>query len=152
MDRLEGKYALITGGTSGIGFETAREFLAEGAAVAITGRSRERLEEAARRLGGRVLPVLSVLSDAGDVPGQAALAARLRQEWPRLDVVMSNAADVTHLPIEEWTEEAFDRLIATNLKGAFNWCKAVAPTMLAQRSGRIVSISSVSAHTGAGTG
>ncbi|MEV4576614.1 SDR family oxidoreductase [Nonomuraea jabiensis] len=143
MGRLEGKYALITGGTSGIGFETAREFLAEGAAVAITGRSRERLEEAARRLGGRVLPVLS---DAGDVPGQAALAERLRQEWRRLDVVMSNAADVTHLPIEEWTEEAFDRLVATNLKGPFFLIKALLPLLSRQAS--VILVGSVSAFIG----
>ncbi|MFD0319193.1 SDR family NAD(P)-dependent oxidoreductase [Streptomyces flavalbus] len=72
--RLEGKHALITGGTSGIGLETAREFLAEGATVAVTGRSQERLDEVARQLDGygRLLPVAS---DAGDVPGQAALAA-----------------------------------------------------------------------------
>ncbi|GAA4912862.1 NAD(P)-dependent dehydrogenase (short-subunit alcohol dehydrogenase family) [Nonomuraea thailandensis] len=144
MGRLEGKYALITGATSGIGFETAREFLAEGAAVAITGRSRERLEEAARRHGGdRVLPVLS---DAGDVPGQAALAARLRQEWPRLDIVMSNAADVTHLPIEQWTEEAFDRLVATNLKGPFFLVKALLPLLSRQAS--VILVGSVSAFIG----
>jgi hypothetical protein len=99
---------LITGGTSGIGLETAREFLAEGAAVAITGRSRDRLDEAARRLEG---PLLTIVSDAGDAPGQAALAARLHEEWPQLDILMGNAADITHLPLEEWTEEAFDRLI-----------------------------------------
>ncbi|GAA2214279.1 SDR family oxidoreductase [Nonomuraea monospora] len=144
MRRLEGKYALITGATSGIGFATAREFLAEGAAVAITGRSRDRLEEAVRRLGGdRVLPVLS---DAGDVPGQAALAARLRQEWPRLDVVMSNAADVTHLPIERWTEEAFDRLLATNLKGPFFLIKALLPLLSRQAS--VILVGSVSAFIG----
>ena len=77
MDRLAGKHALITGGTSGIGLETAREFLAEGATVAITGRSRERLDAAARQLDG---PLLTIVSDASDVPGQAVLVARLREE------------------------------------------------------------------------
>ncbi|NUR84454.1 MAG: SDR family oxidoreductase [Nonomuraea sp.] len=143
MGRLAGKYALITGGTSGIGLETAREFLTEGAAVAITGRSRERLDEATRRLDG---PVLPVLSDAGDVPGQAALAARLREEWPRLDIVMSNAADVTHLPIEQWTEEAFDRLVATNLKGPFFLIRALLPLLSRQSS--VILVGSVSAFVG----
>src|SRR5690625_4145456 len=124
MGRLEGKHALITGGTGGIGLATAREFLAEGAAVAITGRSQERLDEAARQLDGSLL---TVLSDAGDVPGQAALAARLREEWPKLDILMSNAADVTHLPIEDWTEEAFDRLVGTNLKAPFFLVKSLLP-------------------------
>ncbi|MER7080388.1 NAD(P)-dependent dehydrogenase, short-chain alcohol dehydrogenase family [Saccharopolyspora kobensis] len=143
MSRLAGKHALITGGTSGIGFATAREFLAEGATVAITGRSRERLDEAARRLGG---PVLPVVSDAGDVPGQAALAARLQDEWPKLDIVMSNAADVTHLPIEAWTEQAFDRLVATNLKAPFFLVKALLPLFSQQSS--VILVGSVSAFVG----
>ncbi|MEU8728670.1 SDR family oxidoreductase [Streptomyces tendae] len=143
MDRLVGKHALITGGTSGIGLETAREFLAEGAAVAITGRSRERLDAAARQLDG---PVLTIASDAGDVPGQAALAARLRDEWPKLDILMSNAADVTHLPIEAWTEEAFDRLVATNLKSPFFLIRDLLPLFSPQSS--VILVGSVSAYVG----
>lgn len=143
MGRLEGKHALITGGSSGIGLETAREFLAEGATVAITGRSQERLDEAARQLEG---PMLPILSDAGDVPGQAALAARLQEEWPQLDILVSNAADVTHLPIEEWTEEAFDRLVATNLKAPFFLIQALLP--LFSRQSSVVLVGSVSAFVG----
>ena len=143
MGRLEGKHALITGGTGGIGLETAREFLAEGATVAITGRSQERLDEAARQLDG---PLLPIRSDAGDVPGQAALAARLQEEWPKLDILMSNAADVTHLPIEEWTEEAFDRLVATNLKAPFFLVKALLP--LFSRQASVILVGSVSAFIG----
>lgn len=143
MGRLAGKYALITGGASGIGLETAREFLAEGATVAITGRSQERLDEAARKLDG---PLLTIVSDAGDVPGQAALAARLQEVWPRVDILMSNAADTTHLPIEEWTEEAFDQLVATNLKAPFFLIKALLP-LFSQHSS-IVLVGSVSAFVG----
>ena len=143
MGRLEGKHALITGGTSGIGLETAREFLAEGAAVAISGRSQERLDEVARQLEG---PLLPILSDASDVPGQAALASRLQADWPKLDILMTNAADVTHLPIEEWTEEAFDMLLATNLKSPFFLIKALLPLFSQQSS--IILIGSVSAFIG----
>ncbi|WP_020499012.1 SDR family oxidoreductase [Sciscionella marina] len=143
MNRLEGKHALITGGTSGIGLETAREFLAEGASVAITGRSREKLDEAARQLEG---PLLTITSDAGDVPGQAALAASLHAEWPKLDILMSNAADVTHIPIEEWTEDAFDRLVATNLKAPFFLIRDLLPLFSPQSS--IILVGSVSAFIG----
>lgn len=143
MGRLEGKHALITGGTSGIGLETAREFLAEGAAVAISGRSQERLDEVARQLEG---PLLPIVSDASDVPGQAALASRLQADWPKLDILMTNAADVTHLPIEEWTEEAFDRLLATNLKSPFFLIKSLLPLFSQQSS--IILIGSVSAFIG----
>ncbi|MFC3456076.1 SDR family oxidoreductase [Amycolatopsis speibonae] len=143
MGRLAGKHALITGGTSGIGLETARQFLAEGATVAITGRSQERLDEAARLLDG---PLLTIVSDAGDVPGQAALASRLREEWPKLDILMSNAADVTHLPIEDWTEEAFDRLVATDLKAPFFLIKELLPVFSRQTS--IILVGSISAFVG----
>ncbi|MEU9366859.1 SDR family oxidoreductase [Streptomyces avermitilis] len=143
MNRLAGKHALITGGTSGIGLETARQFLAEGATVAITGRSRERLDEAARQLEG---PLLTIVSDAGDVPGQAALAARLRAEWPKLDILMSNAADVTHLPLDAWTEEAFDRLVATNLKSPFFLIRDLLPLFSQQSS--VILVGSVSAYIG----
>ncbi|WP_327296897.1 MULTISPECIES: SDR family oxidoreductase [unclassified Streptomyces] len=143
MGRLAGKHALITGGTSGIGLEAAREFLAEGASVAITGRSQERLDEVARQLEG---PLLPIVSDAGDTPAQEALAARLQAEWPKLDILMSNAADVTHLPIEEWTEEDFDRLLATNLKSPFFLIKALLP--LFSRKTSIILVGSVSAFVG----
>jgi NAD(P)-dependent dehydrogenase (short-subunit alcohol dehydrogenase family) len=143
MGRLDGKHALITGGTSGIGLETAREFLAEGATVAITGRSQGRLDAAARQLSG---PLLTLVSDAGDVPAQATLAARLHTQWPKLDILMSNAADLTHLPIEEWTEEAFDNLLATNLKAPFFLIKELLPLFSQQSS--VILVGSVSAFVG----
>ncbi len=75
MGRLEGKHALVTGGTSGIGLETARDFLAEGATVAITGRSQEKLDDVAKQLGDAIH---TFLSDADDVPSQAVLASQLQ--------------------------------------------------------------------------
>jgi NAD(P)-dependent dehydrogenase (short-subunit alcohol dehydrogenase family) len=117
--------------------------LAEGASVAITGRSRDRLDEAARQLEG---PLLTIVSDAGDVPGQAALAARLREEWPELDILMGNAADITHLPMEDWTGEAFDRLVATNLKAPFFLIRDLLP--LFSRRSSVILVGSVSAFVG----
>lgn len=75
MDRLKSKRALITGGTSGIGLETAREFLHEGARVAITGRTRETLEAAGKELGGSVQ---LIVSDASDPASQPAVAEMIR--------------------------------------------------------------------------
>ena len=82
MARLAGKYALITGGASGIGLETARQFLAEGAIVAITGRSVDGLKMAGAELGDGIL---AIQSDASDIPGQRRLAACIQESWPRLD-------------------------------------------------------------------
>lgn len=142
MGRLEGKYALITGGTSGIGFETARQFLAEGATVAITGRSQAGLLAAKEALGN----VHIIHSEAGDISQQTALGEQLAKLWPRLDVLYINAGDVTHQSLQAWDESTYDRLMNTNLKGPFFLIQALLP-MLANPSSVIV-CGSVSAHIG----
>ncbi|MGP0854144.1 SDR family oxidoreductase [Serratia sp. CY84636] len=143
MSRLQGKYALITGGTSGIGLETARQFIAEGATVAITGRSQSALEAAGQALAGKAL---LLLSDAGDIPQQRALAQQLDQRWPRLDVLYVNAGDVTHRPLPEWDEQSYQRLMDINLKGPFFLIQALLP-LLANPSS-VILCGSVSAHIG----
>lgn len=142
MGRLQGKYALITGGTSGIGFETARQFLAEGATVAITGRSESGLLAAKEQLGN----VHIIRSDAGNIGQQRDLAEQIAQWWPRLDVLYVNAGDVTHHPLQDWDESSYDRLMNTNLKGPFFLIQALLP-LLANPSSIIV-CGSVSAHIG----
>lgn len=143
MARLTGKFALITGGTSGIGLETARQFLAEGAAVAVTGRSEAGLETARRELDGS--PLL-FRSDAGVVSEQLALATELRKHWPRLDILYVNAGDVTHRPLQEWDEATYDQLMRTNLKGPFFLIQALLP-MLANPSS-VILCGSAAAHIG----
>ncbi|BEO56030.1 SDR family oxidoreductase [Serratia sp. CY70267] len=143
MSRLQGKYALITGGTSGIGLETARQFIAEGATVAITGRSQRALDAAGQALAGNAL---LLLSDAGDIPQQRALAQQLEQRWPRLDVLYVNAGDVTHRPLPEWDEQSYQRLMDINLKGPFFLIQALLP-LLANPSS-VILCGSVSAHIG----
>ena len=143
MSRLQGKYALITGGTGGIGLEAARQFLSEGATVAITGRSAAGLEAAKRELGDRVV---TIHSDAGDAAGQDAVATTLREHWPQLDVLFINAADMTHRPLADWDEASFDALMATNLKGPFFLVRALLPCFANPAS--IVLCSSVAAHIG----
>ncbi|MBH3076439.1 SDR family oxidoreductase [Serratia ureilytica] len=143
MSRLQGKYALITGGTSGIGLETARQFIAEGATVAITGRSQRALDAAGQALAGNAL---LLLSDAGDIPQQRALAQQLEQRWPRLDVLYVNAGDVTHRRLQEWDEQSYQRLMDINLKGPFFLIQALLP-LLANPSS-VILCGSVSAHIG----
>lgn len=143
MARLEGKYALITGGTGGIGLETARQFLAEGATVAITGRSAAALAEAGRELGEAVL---LLHSDAGDIAGQSELAARLARHWPRLDVLYVNAGDVSHRPLADWDRAAYERVMDTNLNGPFFLIQALLPLLANPAS--VILCGSVSAHIG----
>jgi NAD(P)-dependent dehydrogenase (short-subunit alcohol dehydrogenase family) len=143
LSRLQGKYALITGGTGGIGLETARQFLNEGATVAITGRSPDGLAAAKLKLGDNVL---TILSNAGDAAGQDAVTTALREHWPQLDVLFVNAADMTHRPLADWDEATFDALMATNLKGPFFLVRALLPFFANPAS--IVLCSSVAAHIG----
>lgn len=142
MSRLAGKYALITGGTSGIGLETARQFIAEGASVAITGRSASGLTAAGEMLGDVVL----LHNDAGDIGQQPILAAQLAKSWPRLDILYINAGDVTHLPLQEWDEQRYDQLMNTNLKGPLFLIQALLP--LLGNPASVILCGSVSAHIG----
>lgn len=143
MARLHGKYALITGGSSGIGLETARQFLAEGAQVAITGRDRQALELAGQQLGGKAL---LVRSDAGDVAGQRQLAEQLSAHWLQVDVLFINAGDVTHRPVAEWDEATYERVLATNLKGPLFLIQALLPLLANPAS--VILCGSVSARIG----
>jgi NAD(P)-dependent dehydrogenase (short-subunit alcohol dehydrogenase family) len=143
MDRLKGKRALITGGTSGIGLETAREFLREGARVAITGKNPATLESARNELGS---DVLVIASDASDVAAQKAIAETLRREFRGLDVLFVNAGIADLKPVEQWDEAAFDRSFAMNLKGPFFLIQALLPIFANPAS--IVLNASVNAHIG----
>lgn len=142
MARLKGKRTLITGGTTGIGLETARRFLAEGARVAITGQNPETLAAAKVALPD----ALVLASDAGDAAAQRRLAGQLETEFGQLDAVFVNAGIGIFQPIEAWDEATFDRLLAVNLKGPYFLLQALAPLLAKPAS--IVLNTSISAHIG----
>jgi NAD(P)-dependent dehydrogenase (short-subunit alcohol dehydrogenase family) len=114
MDRLKGKRALITGGTTGIGLETARHFVNEGARVAITGRNAETLEAARKTLG---TGVVVIPSDAGDAGVQKAVADQVAQVFGELDILFVNAGVADLRPVGQWDEATFDRSFAINVRG-----------------------------------
>jgi NAD(P)-dependent dehydrogenase (short-subunit alcohol dehydrogenase family) len=143
MDRLKGKRALITGGTSGIGLETAREFLNEGARVAITGKNPATLEAARKELGSEVLVIAS---DASDVAAQKTLAETVGKAFGGLDVLFANAGIAELRPVDQWDEAGFDRTVAINLKGPFFLIQALLPIFANPAS--IVLTTSVNAHIG----
>jgi NAD(P)-dependent dehydrogenase (short-subunit alcohol dehydrogenase family) len=143
MDRLKGKRALITGGTSGIGLETAHQFLKEGARVAITGKNPANLETARQLLGSSVL---IIPSDAGEVEAQKKVAETLHQAFGELDILFINAGIVELKPLEKWDEAAFDRSFASNVKGPYFLVQALLPIFANPAS--IVLNTSVNAHIG----
>jgi len=145
MNRLAGKRALITGGTSGIGLATAQRFVAEGARVLVTGVTPASIEQARQALGDDV-PV--VQADARDLEAQRALAERVREHFGQLDVVFLNAGVSDWRPFEEHTEDSYDRLFDINVKSVFFLTQALLP-MLANPSSVILN-SSNSAHGGYG--
>ena len=119
MNRLKGKRALITGGTSGIGLETARQFLAEGARVAVTGTNPATIEAARAELGDEVTVIRA---DAGDVAGQRSIAEAVDRAFGGLDILFVNAGVGDFRPLEQWDEAGFDRSVAVNLKGHRRGC------------------------------
>jgi NAD(P)-dependent dehydrogenase (short-subunit alcohol dehydrogenase family) len=142
MARLQGKRALITGGTSGIGLETARRFCQEGARVAITGLSNASLEAARKELGD----VIVIEADAGDAAHQGKVAEEVRKAFGQLDVLFINAGIVELKPLGQWDAVTFDRSFNTNVKGPYFLLQELLPLFANPAS--IVINGSVNPHIG----
>jgi NAD(P)-dependent dehydrogenase (short-subunit alcohol dehydrogenase family) len=112
--KLEGKIALVTGGSSGIGLATAQQFVKEGAYVYITGRRQSELDKAVKTIGKQVT---AVRADASKLPDLDRLFAQIKEEKGRLDVVFANAGGGTLAPLGSITEEHYDQTFNTNVKG-----------------------------------
>ena len=122
--RLANKTALITGGNSGIGFETARLFVAEGARVAITGRNKATLEAAAKQLGPNAI---AIEADATDIAATEAAVKRAVEKFGKLDIVFANAGIAGGTPLGGTTLEAFEKVIRTNITAVFFTVQAAVP-------------------------
>ena len=114
MGKLEGKVALITGGNSGIGLATARQFVNEGAYVFITGRRDPELAAAVEEIGRNVTAVRGDVSNLDDLD---RLFAQINREKGKLDIVFANAGTAEYSPFGSITEEHYDSIFNTNVKG-----------------------------------
>jgi NAD(P)-dependent dehydrogenase (short-subunit alcohol dehydrogenase family) len=114
MGRLEGKIALVTGGTSGIGFATAKRFVEEGAYVFITGRRDPELAAAVKEIGRNVTGVLGDVSQLADLD---RLFTQIKREKGKLDIVFANAGIAKYGPFGKITEEFYDSIFNINVKG-----------------------------------
>ena len=138
--RLEGKRAIVTGGASGFGAGIARRFAEEGARVIIADLNGDAARALAAELGDATLGVRVDVSSAADV---AALAQTANRLLGGVDIVVNNAGvGHTPQPLDELSDEAFDRIAAVNMRSIYLMSKAFVPTMKAQGSGAILNIAS----------
>ena len=142
MAKLDGKIVLISGGTSGIGAETARLFQSEGATVIVTGSSERSVEAAKAALPG----IEVLLSDAGDVAATKALVDRVKATYARIDVLFVNAGIAKFAPIAQIDEEFYDSQFNVNVKGAFFLVKHAIPVI--PDGGAIILTASVAGANG----
>ena len=143
MGKLTDKVAVITGGNSGIGLATAKEFVEQGAQVAISGRDQKTLVEAASQLGGDVLAVRADVAKLADID---RLFAEVKAKFGRIDVLFVNAGIGKFSPFEQVTEEFYDATLEVNLKGAFFTIQKALPLLTDGAS--IVLNTSINAHMG----
>ena len=143
MGRLEGKVAVITGGNSGIGLATAKEFKEQGARVVITGRDQQTLDDARAAIGG---DVLAIRSDTSSLTAIDKLFGEVKDKVGKIDVLFVNAGVGKFAPVETVTEEFFDTIMDTNFKGAYFTIQKALP--LLNDNASIVLNASINAYIG----
>ena len=138
---LEGKVAIVTGASRGIGRSIAEVFVREGAKVAIAGRKQDTLDQVARELGPNVKPIACHVGRADQLQ---TLVEATTHEFGRIDILVNNAAtNIAQGPCLEMDEGQFDKMVEVNLKSTFRLMKLVAPGMCERGSGSIINIASI---------
>ena len=141
---LSGKTALVTGGTRGIGKAMVEALAEAGAKIAFTYRSsHEEAEELKAYLEGKGHDVMTFQSDVADFEAAQNVIKSIVDAWGTLDILVNNAGITKDGLMIRMSEEDWDAVMGTNLKGVFNFSKAVYRTMMKQRAGKIINISSV---------
>jgi NAD(P)-dependent dehydrogenase (short-subunit alcohol dehydrogenase family) len=142
-NRFDKKVVVVTGGTSGIGLATAKQFANEGASVFITGRRQGALDSAVKSIGGRVVGVRADMAQLDDID---RLYDAVQQQHDQIDVVFANAGGGEFAPLGAITEEHFDKAFATNVKGVLFTVQKALPLM--RDGGSVILTSSTTGTTG----
>jgi len=149
MNELKGKGAIVTGGGSGIGYAIARALVEAGVDVIVASRRRTVLEDAAGKLNAlRVGKATPVVCDVRRKPDIANLVNTARAVMPAIDILVNNSGLGVGSRIVDCTDEEWDLVLDTNLKGAFLLTREVLPHMIGRRSGYIINIASQAALHG----
>jgi NAD(P)-dependent dehydrogenase (short-subunit alcohol dehydrogenase family) len=143
MGKLSNKVAVVTGGNSGIGLATAKEFIEQGARVVITGRNQAAIDAAVQELGSNAT---GVLADTANLQHTDALVAKVKSLYKNVDVLFINAGIGQFFPIESATEKQFDDIMGINYKGAYFTLSKFLP--LLQEGASVILLSSISATAG----
>lgn len=147
MGKLDGKFAIVTGGNRGIGKAIAKGFATEGACLTIAARDAELLEQTAEELLKIGTKVLTVPTDVTDEAQIKTLFEKAMTEYDRLDILVNNAGAFDGGPIDELSTEAWDKVIGVNLRAPFLCTREAMRIMKAQgEGGRIINVGSISAH------
>lgn len=146
MQELEGKVAIVTGGSRGIGFGIAEELAAAGAGVAVVGRNEKAAEDAASALGGGGGRAFSC--DVSRADECAGVVERVEEEMGPVAILVNNAGITRDNILVRMKDEEWREVLETNLTGAFHMMRSVGRGMMKRRDGRIVNISSVVGLTG----
>lgn len=142
---LQGKKAIVTGGTRGIGFAVVQSFLKNGASVALFGSRQETVDKALAALKAEN-PDWEVIGMAPDLTDYAAVDAAfadVEKAFGRIDILVNNAGISAREPLYDYTPEAFENIMRLNVSAVFNGCRAAAPRMKAQGGGSIINTSSM---------
>jgi 3-oxoacyl-[acyl-carrier protein] reductase len=145
--RLKDQVAIVTGGSRGIGRAIVKAFCAEGAKVAFIYRGSQPAAEALlAELTAAGGTALALQADVCKLDEATRCAEQVEKQWGRLDILVNNAGVIKDDLFVRMDPEAWQTVLQTNLGGTFNFCKAVGYTMMKQRKGRIINISSVAAE------
>lgn len=136
---LRGRRVVISGASSGIGLETARMLVANGAEVCLAARNADRLEAAAKEVGGAAWAWPCDVADANSVAG---LAAEARSRWGAVDGLVNNAGIAPMARLDETTDEVWDEAFAINVRGPFLLCRELSPLLHAGGASAVVNVSS----------
>lgn len=144
MKMLEGKVALVTGGTRGIGKAIVLKLASEGASIAFTGqRDSEQMRATESEISALGVKCKAYISNAADFKLTQDLVSEIHKEFGKIDILVNNAGITRDGLLMRMSEEQWDDVINVNLKSTFNFTKAVVPIMARQRQGSIVNISSI---------
>lgn len=142
---LQGKVAVVTGGTRGIGFAVVEAFLKNGASVALFGSRQETVDKALSKIR-ETMPDAAILGMAPDLTDYAAVEAAIgevKAHFGRIDILVNNAGISARESIYQYDPAAFENIMNLNVKAVFNGCRAVAPIMKEQGGGSIINTSSM---------